>query len=106
MTNERMSYCAIVLVMLFGVLTLLSLLYLYHMCVKDKEERAAQSLKWKQSAATLLRHDQVPALIDTSQTVRQLQSELQRAEAVHKQVVNDLEKRIDELVKLGQRQER
>ena len=98
MENNKIGYCAIILCLLFAVCTFLSFLYLYNECSKLKEEH----VQLQSRTSEFLRADQIPAMIQTSehlQHIRETQISQQR-------VMTQLEKRLNDLVNLGHRNQR
>lgn len=105
MDHTKIGSCAIALCLLFGFLTVLSFLYLYQMNAKLREEH----IVLKNKSVDFLRADQVPAMIETSDALRVLresQREQRASQLEHRQTISDFEKQLNELVTLGQKQQR
>lgn len=99
--QQRIGYCAILLVIVFGIVAFLSFIYLYLYCSQLKEEQNAL----KTRTAEFVRAEQVPAIIQQSESVLRLQDSLQQINLQQDKNMTSLEKRMQALLSLGQKQQ-
>lgn len=101
MEQQRIGYCAILLVIIFGVVAFLSFMYLYLYCSQLRDEQNAI----KTRTAEFVRADQVPAIIHQSESILRLQDSIQQINHQQSKNMTNLEKRMQGLLSLGQKQQ-
>jgi hypothetical protein len=95
-TSQKAGYCAIVLCFLFGILTILGLLYLYHIVNRVRDEQDFL----KRKSLDFVRADQIAAVVETSEPLQKIQTQ-QAQQTKH---MNDLSRRLEDLIALEHRQ--